>query len=116
MAKKIGFVGGMNIPLIKKFEAGYRAGAKRAAEKVEVVASYAGSGDDAFKNPGKGEELAIAQLDPRANGELDIAAVCLFRLGRDGSVATSEDLAGLDYDIPGIASAGAASRDSAHRR
>jgi basic membrane protein A len=61
--KKIGFVGGMSIPLIKKFEAGFRAGAKRADEKVEVLAAYAGNTGDAFKNPTKGKELALAQLD-----------------------------------------------------
>ncbi|HZV01233.1 MAG TPA: BMP family ABC transporter substrate-binding protein [Planctomycetota bacterium] len=60
---KIGFVGGMNIPLIHKFEAGYKAGAKHVNEKVEVIASYAGNNGEAFKNPTKGKELALAQLD-----------------------------------------------------
>lgn len=64
---KVGFVGGMNIPLIKKFEAGYTAGAKRADPKVEVLAAYAGSTDVAFKNPTKGKELALAQLDQGAD-------------------------------------------------
>ncbi|MBI3725945.1 BMP family ABC transporter substrate-binding protein [bacterium] len=73
---KIGFVGGMNIPLIKKFEAGYRAGAavfaargdrKVDTAKVEVIASYAGTTGDAFKNPTKGKELAFAQLDQGAD-------------------------------------------------
>jgi basic membrane protein A and related proteins len=45
--KKIGFVGGMDIPLIKKFEAGYVAGAKTANPSVEVLpAKYTASWDD----------------------------------------------------------------------
>ena len=60
---KIGFVGGMNIPLIRKFEAGYRAGAKHARADSTVSAAYAGNTGDAFKNPTKGKELALAQLD-----------------------------------------------------
>ena len=40
---KVGFVGGMEIPLIKKFEAGYRAGALAANPKVEVLVKYAGT-------------------------------------------------------------------------
>jgi basic membrane protein A and related proteins len=44
---KIGFVGGQEIPLIKKFEAGYIAGAKTANPKVEVLQpKYTGSWDD----------------------------------------------------------------------
>lgn len=60
---KIGFVGGMNIPLIRKFEAGYKAGAKHVNPKVEVIAAYAGNTGEAFKNPTKGKELALAQID-----------------------------------------------------
>jgi basic membrane protein A len=60
---KVGFVGGMNIPLIRKFEAGYKAGCKHVNPKVEVVASYAGNTGEAFKNPTKGKELALAEID-----------------------------------------------------
>jgi basic membrane protein A len=59
--KKVGFVGGMDIPLIHKFEAGYRAGVKRVCRDCEVIAQYAGVTPDAFKNPGKGKELALSQ-------------------------------------------------------
>jgi basic membrane protein A len=47
--KTIGFVGGENIPLIKKFEAGYRAGAKTADPNVKVLASYTGDWNDIAK-------------------------------------------------------------------
>lgn len=45
--KRIGFVGGEDVPLIRKFEAGYRAGAKHADGDVRVSSSYIGSYNDA---------------------------------------------------------------------
>jgi basic membrane protein A len=57
----IGFVGGMDSPLIRKFEAGYVAGAKYANSNVKVLIGYAGVTGEAFKNPGKGKELALGQ-------------------------------------------------------
>lgn len=59
---KLGFVGGMEIPLIKRFEAGYRAGARAVNPKAEVFADYAGNDAEAWKNPTKGKELALAQF------------------------------------------------------
>jgi basic membrane protein A len=64
---KVGFVGGMEIPLIKKFEAGYRAGAKAANPKVEVIAKYAGTTGSAFKDPTKGKELGLAEYNQGAD-------------------------------------------------
>ncbi|MDE2039757.1 MAG: BMP family ABC transporter substrate-binding protein [Elusimicrobia bacterium] len=60
--KTIGFVGGMDVPLIHKFEAGYRAGAAWADAKVKVLVSYAGVTPQAFKDPAKGEEIALSQI------------------------------------------------------
>jgi basic membrane protein A len=57
----IGFVGGMDIPLIRKFEAGYTAGAHEVCPRCQVKVGYAGVTGDAFKNPQKGKELALAQ-------------------------------------------------------
>ena len=57
----IGFIGGMQSPLIKKFEVGYLAGAKYINSNCEVLIGYAGVSGDAFKNPGKGKELALGQ-------------------------------------------------------
>ncbi|HWE29042.1 MAG TPA: BMP family ABC transporter substrate-binding protein [Polyangia bacterium] len=57
----VGFVGGMDIPLIHKFEAGYRAGAKYVCPECRVFVGYAGVTGDAFKNPAKGKELALSQ-------------------------------------------------------
>jgi basic membrane protein A len=59
--KRLGFVGGMDFPLIQKFEAGYRAGVKAVCPECEVVAQYAGVTPEAFRNPGRGQELALSQ-------------------------------------------------------
>jgi basic membrane protein A len=61
-------VGGMQIPLIKKFEAGYVAGVKKANPATTVDVKYAGVDGSAFKNPTKGKELALAIY----NGGADI--------------------------------------------
>ncbi|MFH1414919.1 MAG: BMP family ABC transporter substrate-binding protein [Elusimicrobiota bacterium] len=57
----IGFIGGMDIPLINKFEAGYRMGAKMVFPECRVIVSYAGGTSEAFKNPSRGKELARSQ-------------------------------------------------------
>jgi basic membrane protein A and related proteins len=57
----VGFVGGMNSPLIQKFEYGYRAGVKYVCPTCRVIVQYAGVTPDAFRNPGKGKELALSQ-------------------------------------------------------
>jgi len=64
---KIGFIGGMDIPLIHRFQVGYEAGARHAREDVERLVSYAGVTGDAFKNPGRGKELAMAQYENGAD-------------------------------------------------
>jgi basic membrane protein A len=64
---KIGFVGGMKIPLIEKFEAGYIAGAKYVKPSITVFSDYAGTTGEAFRDPVKGKELATAQYDRGAD-------------------------------------------------
>ena len=64
---KIGFVGGMEIPLIRKFQAGYVAGARAANPKVQVLIKYAGTTGAAFKDPTKGKELALAEYHAGAD-------------------------------------------------
>jgi basic membrane protein A len=54
----LGFVGGMDFPLIHKFEAGFTAGVKAVNRKATIRTAYAGS----FNNPAKGKELAAAQI------------------------------------------------------
>jgi basic membrane protein A and related proteins len=60
--KHVGFVGGMTIPLIRKFEAGYDAGVKASCPECVVHAAYAGTTPDAFKDPAKGKALAISEI------------------------------------------------------
>jgi basic membrane protein A len=57
----------MDIPLIHKFEAGYRAGVRQVCPDCTVIAQYAGVTPDAFKNPGKGKELALSQYQSGVN-------------------------------------------------
>lgn len=63
----VGFVGGMKIPLIEKFEAGYIAGARYVKPGLRVLSDYAGTTGEAFRDPVKGKELALAQYDRRAD-------------------------------------------------
>jgi basic membrane protein A len=63
----IGFVGGMQSPLIKKFEVAYVAGAKYANPNCKVLIGYAGITGEAFKNPSKGKELALGQYSQGAD-------------------------------------------------
>lgn len=66
-SKKVGFVGGMDIALIHKFEAGYRAGVKYVCPDCEILVGYAGVTPEAFRNPGRGKEMALAMYNQGAN-------------------------------------------------
>jgi basic membrane protein A len=63
----VGFVGGMEIPLIKKFEAGYKAGVAAVDPRAKVLVKYAGATSSAFKDPTKGKELALAEYHQGAD-------------------------------------------------
>jgi len=60
---KVGFVGGMDIPLIRKFELGYEEGARFANPKIEVLQNMTGSTPAAWADPTRGAELARSQFD-----------------------------------------------------
>ncbi|TDR33106.1 BMP family lipoprotein [Hydromonas duriensis] len=60
---KVGFIGGMDIPVIRKFSCGFEQGAKYVNPKAEVIASTVGTTGEAWNNPTKGGELAKAQFD-----------------------------------------------------
>ena len=64
---KVGFVGGMDIPLIRRFEMGYEAGAKKINPDISVLANYVGITSEAWNNPPKGKELAMSQYDAGAD-------------------------------------------------
>ena len=63
----LGFVGGMDIPLIHKFATGYEEGARAANPKIRVIQNYVGVTEAAWNNPGKGKELAVAQIGKGAD-------------------------------------------------
>jgi basic membrane protein A and related proteins len=65
---KVGFVGGMDIPLISAFECGYAQGVKYATGgKGEVLANMTGTTPAAWNDPVKGGELAKSQMDRGAD-------------------------------------------------
>jgi basic membrane protein A and related proteins len=64
---KVGFVGGMDIPLIRKFACGYVQGVKAAKPSAEVIQNMTGTTGAAFNDPAKGSELAKSQLDRGAD-------------------------------------------------
>lgn len=62
-SKKLGFIGGVDIPLIRTFACGYAQGAKSVSTKVEVSSNMVGTTSDSWNNPAKGGELARSQFD-----------------------------------------------------
>ncbi len=63
----VGFIGGMDIPLIHRFETGYTEGARAANPNINVIAQYVGVTPAAWNNPGQGKELAVAQIGKGAD-------------------------------------------------
>ncbi|MEV6052650.1 BMP family ABC transporter substrate-binding protein [Streptomyces sp. NPDC052107] len=107
-AKHVGFVGGVDTPLIKKFEAGYVQGVHDTDPKVKVDVQYLSHGTDlsGFSSPDKGKEAAQGMLDNGADvvytaagssGNGAIEAVS----GKKGAWAIGVD--SDQYNIPGLA-------------
>jgi len=59
----VGFVGGMDIPLIRRFACGFTQGAKHANPTVTVIENMTGTTPSAWNDPGRGSELAKGQFD-----------------------------------------------------
>jgi basic membrane protein A len=59
---KVGFVGGMDIPLIRRFACGFEQGAKYANPKAEVSVNMTGTTPQAWNDPARGAELAKSQF------------------------------------------------------
>jgi basic membrane protein A len=64
---KIGFVGGMDIPLIRRFALGYEEGAKYVSAKIEIYRNMTGTTPAAWNDPTRGGELARSQFDRGAD-------------------------------------------------
>ena len=96
----VGFVGGMEVPLIRKFQVGFEEGVKWANPDAQVLVNYAG----AFDDPGRGRELAISQYERGAD-------IIYHAAGGTGSgvidAAASNDFYAIgvdsdqDYMVPG---------------
>ncbi len=63
----LGFLGGMDIPLIHRFAKGYEEGALSVNPNAKVIVNYVGVTDGAWNNPGKGKELSLAQIEKGAD-------------------------------------------------
>ena len=63
----LGFVGGMDIPLIHKFEVGYEEGARAVNRNIRVIPNYVGVTDTAWNDPVRGKELARTQIEKGAD-------------------------------------------------
>ena len=60
---KVGFVGGMDIPLVRRFQCGFEQGVKYANPKAELISNMTGTTPAAWNDPGRGAELAKSQFD-----------------------------------------------------
>ena len=99
---KIGFVGGMDVPLIRKFACGYVQGAREARSDVEVLRNMTGTTPAAWNDPAKGAELARGQIDRGA--DIVYHAAGATGLGVIRAVADAGKLAiGVDSNQNGLA-------------
>jgi basic membrane protein A and related proteins len=97
LTRVVGFVGGMKIPLIRKFEAGYIAGVKYVCPDCKVFSAYAGTEPKAFADPTLGQELAEAQFE----GGADIIFHAAGKTGAGviaAAKARGEKVIGVDSD------------------
>lgn len=99
----VGFVGGLNVPLIKKFEMAYQAGAIFVRKDIEIRVGYAGS----FQDPQKGQEIAQLQISTRADvifqaaGKTGIGVIKAVSNAGKGRYAIGTDR-NQDGDAPGF--------------
>ena len=99
---KIGFVGGMDVPLIRKFACGYVQGAREARSGIEVLRNMTGTTPAAWNDPAKGAELARGQIDRGA--DIVYHAAGATGLGVIRAVADAGKLAiGVDSNQNGVA-------------
>ncbi|HET9888209.1 MAG TPA: BMP family ABC transporter substrate-binding protein [bacterium] len=98
----LGFVGGMDVALIHKFEAGYRAGAMHVRPDVRLLVGYAGVRPDAFADPVRGKEITLAQIGQGADVIFHAAGVTglgVIEAARDRGVYAI----GVDTNQNGVA-------------
>jgi basic membrane protein A len=99
----LGFLGGMDIPLIHRFEKGYEEGARSINPNVRIIQNYVGVNDAAWNNPGKGKELSLAQIGKGADviftaaGNSGLGAFdAVEQAGKDGQGRATHFVIGVD--------------------
>src|SRR5947208_4371308 len=105
----LGFIGGMDIGLIHRFEGGFEPGAKAANPKIQVIQNYVGVTDAAWNNPGKGKEIALAQISKGADviftaaGNSGLGAFdAVEQAGKDSSGRATHFVIGVDWNQNGV--------------
>lgn len=105
----IGFLGGMDIPLIHRFNKGYEEGAKSVNPNIRIVSNYVGVNDAAWNNPAKGKELALAQIEKGADviftaaGNSGLGAFdAVEQYGRNAQGEANKFVIGVDSNQNGV--------------
>ncbi len=105
----IGFVGGMDIPLIHRFATGYKEGAESVDPDIKVIQNYVGVTDHAWNNPGKGKELSLAQIQKGADviftaaGNSGLGAFdAVEQYGTDSKGVAKKFVIGVDSNQNGV--------------
>ena len=103
--KKVGFVGGMDIPLIRKFACGYEQGAKYISKDAQVFQNMTGSTNAAWADPARGAELTKSQFSKGADVVFAAAGgtgIGVYQAAKDeGKYAIGVD-SNQNYLHPGI--------------
>ncbi len=92
---KVGFVGGMEMDLIKKFEAGYRAGVRTTNPKAEVLVAYTGSFDSSTEGlkAGKDQVQKGADVIYQAAGVCGLGVIDAAKQGKVWAIGVDSDQA-----------------------
>jgi basic membrane protein A and related proteins len=105
----LGFLGGMDIPLIHRFAKGYEEGAKAVNPNARIVTNYVGVTDSAWNNPGKGKELALSQIEKGADviftaaGNSGLGAFdAVEQYGRNSQGEANRFVIGVDSNQNGV--------------
>src|SRR5258707_9042403 len=105
----LGFLGGMDIGLIHRFEKGYEEGARSVNPNVKIIDNYVGVTDGAWNNPGKGKELSLAQIDKGADviftaaGNSGLGAFdAVEQYGKDANGQANKFVIGVDSNQNGV--------------
>ncbi len=99
----LGFLGGMDIGLIHRFAKGFEEGAKSVNPNIRILENFVGVTDAAWNNPGRGKELALAQIAKGADviftaaGNSGLGAFdAVEEMGRDANGRATHFVIGVD--------------------